>query len=117
MRSLPYGVRGSPKLCKIYVGLNNLCDRREFFKICFMFKLLNNICDAPSILHTLKFNVPQYAVRKVPLFYIETYGQYYALYSPLNSILLACNLVSANVDFFNDTFNNFKATLRRILYN
>ena len=80
-----------------------------------MYEILNNICDCPGILDLIKFNVPQYVIRKSPLFYIDTCNQFYALFSPLNGILASCNTVCYNVDFFCNKFSSFKLSVRSIV--
>lgn len=112
---LPLRIRHSIELCKSYLGLANLHQRTKFFKICFMYKVLNNMYDMCLIYNYLTFNVPKYAVRKVPLFYLTHCETNYALQSPINSIMAACNLVSNDVDFFHGNFIKFKHLVRMSL--
>jgi hypothetical protein len=117
INKIPCHLRNSMQLCKMYLGLNNISDRHKYFKVCFMYKLLNNTYDVPDILNNISFNIPQYMVRKTPLFYIHPRSSNYALHSSLNSMMLVCNTVCDKVDFFAHDFNKFKLLARRCLLN
>ena len=99
-----------------YLGLSTLIVRREYSAINFVFKLLNNYIDASEIISLVKFHVPQYHARKVPLFSISKAKTNYLLFSPMNTILGSCNKYCDQVDFFKSrSANSFKASLKRIL--
>ena len=99
-----------------YLGMTTLCTRRKYFQLCFVFRVMNNLLDCNEILHSLFFYVPQFAVRRSPLFSIESCRRNYTLNSPLNTALRTCNEFSDSLDFFNcQSYAVFKNRVHHLL--